>query len=251
MTFYNGTTALGPAATVTNGVATLNLNTLPVSATNSITAQYSGDSNYAASTSTAVTVPVSQSSTTTAVTYFPSSPVASQNVTLTATVSASARRGDADRHGSVLQRYDFAGDRHDLRRRGHIGDHGPRGRRQLGHGQYSGDANFIASTSPAVSMTVAATATSATTVTFSPSSPSYGQTVTLTATVTPISPLTGAPTGTVEFFNGTTLLGSETLTAGTNSSTASFTTSSLPVAANSITAQYSGDSNFTSSTSSP
>ena len=251
VTFYNGTTLLGSAATVTNGVATLNLNILPVSATNSITAQYSGDSNYAASTSSAVTLPVSQSSSTTAVNYFPSSPVASQNVTLTATVSAvspgagaptgtvqffngSTSLGTATISGGVASLVTSA----------------------LGTGtnsvtaQYSGDTNFVASTSPAVSITVAATATSTTTVTFSPASPVYGQTVTLTATVAPISSLSGAPTGTVEFYNGTTLLGSETLTAGTDSSTATFTTSSLPVAANSITAQYSGDSNFTSSTSS-
>ncbi len=117
--------------------------------------------------------------------------------------------------------------------------------------QYSGDANFIASTSPPVPITVAAAATSTTVVTFTPTSPFYGQSVTLTATVAPVSSSTAAPTGTVEFFNGATLLGTETLTAGPNSSTASLSTTSLPVGSNSITAQYSGDSNFTSSTSPP
>ena len=101
VTFYNGSTSLGPA-TVSSGVATLNLNTLLVGP-NTITAQYGGDSNYGASNSPAVSVPVSQSTSSTTVTYFPTSPVASQNVTLTATVT-SVRTGHRapDRDGSVL-----------------------------------------------------------------------------------------------------------------------------------------------------
>jgi trimeric autotransporter adhesin len=252
VTFFNGTTALGNPVTVTNGVATLNLNTLPASATNSITAQYSGDGNYAAGKSSAVTVPISQASSTTTLNFFPTKPVASQNVTLTATVSAVSPGAGAPT-GTVQ----FFNGSTSLGTATISGGIASLVTTALATGsnsvtaQYSGDTNFVASTSPAVPITVAATATSATAVTFSPTSPTYGQSVTLTATVTPVGTLTGAPTGTVEFFNGTTLLGSETLAPGTNSSTASFTTSNLPVAANSITAQYSGDTNFTSSTSSP
>ena len=200
-----------------------------------------------------MTVPVAQASSAVVVTYFPTSPVVSQNVTLTATVSA-ASPGTGTPTGNV-QFYN--------------------GTTALGSpvtisggvatlvtaalttgsnsitAQYLGDANFIASTSPVVPVTVAATATSATVVTFSPSSPVYGETVTLTATVTPISPLTTAPTGTVNFYNGSTLIASEPLNVGASSSTATYQTSALPVGDNSITAQYSGDSTFTSSTSSP
>ena len=57
-------------------------------------------------------------------------------------------------------------------------------------------------------------------------------------------PRGGTPTGTVEFLNNGTSIGTGTLSAGT----ATFTTT-LPIAANSITATYLGDTNFSSSTS--
>jgi hypothetical protein len=56
----------------------------------------------------------------------------------------------------------------------------------------------------------------------------------------------GTPTGSVSFLDGTTLLGSVVLSSGT----ASYTTSSLDAATHSITAVYSGSSNFVSVTSS-
>ncbi len=77
----------------------------------------------------------------------------------------------------------------------------------------------------------------------------YGATVTLTASVastaTVSSPL-GAPTGTVAFMDGASLLGTSNLSAGT----ATFTTSSLTVGSHFITAVYSGDANFVSIVSS-
>ena len=68
--------------------------------------------------------------------------------------------------------------------------------------------------------------------------------VTFTATVT--SPL-GTPSGTVTFLDGTTQLGSGTLTAGA----ATFSTSGLAAGSHAITAVYSGDPNFASMTSAP
>ena len=94
-------------------------------------------------------------------------------------------------------------------------------------------------------MTVAATANTTTTVTFSPSSPVFGQSVTLTATVAPTT--SGTPTGTVQFLNGTTLLGTGTLSDGV----ATYNATSLALGDNSITAVYSGDDSFTSSTATP
>jgi hypothetical protein len=74
----------------------------------------------------------------------------------------------------------------------------------------------------------------------------FGQAVTFTATVT-VKPgfATGTPTGTVSFFNGTISIGTSSLNGGV----ATLTTSTLPVGTDSITAKYSGDTNFTSSTS--
>lgn len=67
--------------------------------------------------------------------------------------------------------------------------------------------------------------------------------VTLTATV---SSSVGTATGTVSFYDGTTLLGSGTLASGV----ATYTASNLAEGTYSITAVYSGDSQFTSITSS-
>ena len=88
-----------------------------------------------------------------------------------------------------------------------------------------------------------------TTTTLSPTNPIvFGQSVTFTATVAAVSPGSGTPTGTVNFLDGTTTIGTdETLNS---SGVATFSTSSLPAGTDSITAVYSGDPNFTTSTSS-
>jgi hypothetical protein len=71
-----------------------------------------------------------------------------------------------------------------------------------------------------------------------------GQPVTLTATVKAVKP--GAPTGTVTFLDGVNTLGGSNLsTAGV----ATVSTSTLTVASHMITAAYSGDNNFSASTS--
>ena len=84
-------------------------------------------------------------------------------------------------------------------------------------------------------------APSATSLASAPTSPIYGQPATYTATVS--SPDGGTPTGTVRFSDGTVSLGTVTLSSGV----AILKTSELALGANSITASYSGDSNFTSS----
>ena len=73
-----------------------------------------------------------------------------------------------------------------------------------------------------------------------------GTSVTLTATIAGASGSTGTPTGTVTFLNGTTTLGSGSANA---SGVATYTTTQLPVGSDNITAVYSGDSNFYTSTS--
>ncbi len=244
VTFYNGTTSLG-TGTISNNVATLNTTSIPAG-TNSLTAVYGGDTNYATSTSPAVSVPVTVTASTTTVTVFPVSPVSGQNVTLTATV-ASTISGSPNPTGSVQ----FFNGTTSLGMGTLSGGVATLVTSSLATGpnaitaQYAGDSNFSASTSPVVNVTVAATANSTTTVTFSPSAPAYGTSVTLSATVAASGSGSGTPTGTVNFYNGTTLLGAGTINAGV----ATLVTSTLPVGTNSITAQYSGDTNFTSSTS--
>jgi hypothetical protein len=75
-------------------------------------------------------------------------------------------------------------------------------------------------------------------------SPFSGVPVTLTALAT--SSTTGTPTGTVSFYDGTTLLN----TAPIRNGSATYTPSGLAGGAHSITAVYSGDANFAASTSS-
>lgn len=77
------------------------------------------------------------------------------------------------------------------------------------------------------------------------SSPILGTPVTLTATVA--STTSGTPTGTVNFYNGATLLNSTPI-ALTNGS-ASLAISTLPVGAQSLTAVYSGSVDFLTNTS--
>jgi sugar lactone lactonase YvrE len=103
----------------------------------------------------------------------------------------------------------------------------------------------IPSDTSTVTATAASLVTTSTTLNASPNPAFDGQSATLTATVTPAP--TGSPAGTVSFYGGTTLLGTGTLNA---SGVATFTTSSLVVGADSITAVYAGDAGFTASTSS-
>lgn len=86
----------------------------------------------------------------------------------------------------------------------------------------------------------------ATTLTSSQNPSNFGQSVTFTATATSDG-FKITPTGTVTFFDGSTNLGTSNLNA---SAQATLSTSTLTVGTHNITATYSGDSNFASSTSS-
>jgi hypothetical protein len=112
---------------------------------------------------------------------------------------------------------------------------------------YSGDSSFNASSSAAVAVAMVK-ATTATALAADSTSVSPGTRITITATINSNS-LGNFPTGTVNFFNGSTKLAAVAVTAGTP--TATLQTSSLPVGQNSITAQYVGDSNYVGSTAPP
>jgi len=114
--------------------------------------------------------------------------------------------------------------------------------------RYSGDSVFVGSVSNTVLLTAAPTDTTLA-LTLSPNSSILaGQSVMLTAVLSPftVSPPTTTTDGEpVNFFNGTTPLGSGTLLGGV----ATLTTSSLPTGAVSLKAVFPGDSNYNSSTS--
>ncbi|MDD5102985.1 MAG: Ig-like domain-containing protein, partial [Candidatus Peribacteraceae bacterium] len=73
----------------------------------------------------------------------------------------------------------------------------------------------------------------------------FGQAVTFTATVTPVTPGADSPTGNVTFKDGGTTLGTATLGQGSGT----YPTTSLSAGTHTITAVYEGDTNYTTSTS--
>ena len=75
----------------------------------------------------------------------------------------------------------------------------------------------------------------------------FGQSVSMTATVAPVAPGAGTPTGKVTFLDGGVTLGTGTLSSADS---AAFTTSSLAAGNHNLTASYGGDPNFSGSSSS-
>jgi hypothetical protein len=119
---------------------------------------------------------------------------------------------------------------------------------------YAGDANYSSATTNPYILTASKAATNVV-LTANSTTVQVGQAVIITTTVTPVVvPAAGAeqnPTGTVLFLSGTTLIGSATLTAvsGTDSSTASLTSQTIPGGSDAITAVYQGDSTYATGTS--
>ena len=113
---------------------------------------------------------------------------------------------------------------------------------------YAGDTNFSTSTSSTLSLTSSQVTTSLALTTVPANSSTYGQSVVLTATLNPSSAENLGTTGeTVTFKNGSTTLGTGTLNS---SGVATLTLTSLPAGSGSLTALYTGDTNFVASTSS-
>jgi hypothetical protein len=239
VTFIDGATTLGTGSVNSSGQAAFVTAAL-AAGTHSVTAVYSGDANFNGSQSSAVSQAVAKAATTTSLTSSPNPSFQYQTVNFVATVIA--KYGGAVSgtvtfmegavkvwgtaslvNGSATLALSTTG----------VGSH-------TITAVYGGDGNDLGSTSPAITQTVLSKTATTTTVASSPN-PSYvGQSVTLTATVSPL-----ATTGTVSFMQGQTILGTRTLGSGQ----ATFTTSSLPAGSLSITAVYSGDTQYNSSTS--
>jgi uncharacterized repeat protein (TIGR01451 family) len=77
-------------------------------------------------------------------------------------------------------------------------------------------------------------------VTATSTSPLFGHAVTFTATVIPVSPASGAPTGTVTFFDAGTALATVPLSGGV----ARFSTAKFQPGVQAVTATYSGNTDF-------
>jgi hypothetical protein len=112
---------------------------------------------------------------------------------------------------------------------------------------YSGDVDFAAQ-SDTLTQQVDKIGTTAT-ITATPASSTYGDTVTLAAKVTPATTAFGLPTGTVSFVDGATTLGTVALAASGSASTATLTLTGLPAGAHTIKAVYAGTGLFAGDTS--
>jgi hypothetical protein len=111
--------------------------------------------------------------------------------------------------------------------------------------QYSGDNFDNSSTSPALAHQVLAATSTSLAASLNPSV--FGQGVTFTATVTSATP--GTITGTVTFKDGATVLGTGTISSGKASLTTSALAVTPPPLTHSMTAVYSGNATFGTSTS--
>ncbi len=243
--FMDGATILGTSA-LSGGVAVFTSNALSTGS-NSVTAVYGADANFAASTSAALTQTVNQSGTTTTLTKSPTAAIKfGQSVSFTATVAAvgpgagtptgialfedgSTVIGTGTLSGGIatFTTASFA-----------VGSHSIKA-------VYGGDSNFTTSTSASIGQTVAQASTTTKLTKNTSTSIHSGQSVTFTATLAAVSPGAGTPTGIVTFYDSGSLLGTGTLSGGI----ATFTTTTLPVGSNSITAVYGGDTDFSISTS--
>ena len=240
-----------------NGVANYTFSSGLVNGGNNISAVYSGDATYASVKSQTLVVTVEPSTTSLAVVPATTTPTAGLPFSVTVNVTVgSPPAGTVAPTGKVTLNVDGlptatasfvtgsgvttatfpsvtvnAGGSHPLQ------------------AVYAGDTNYAASTSPPVTVTIGKGAT-VTTLTASPTTLTAGMPETFTATITPANAAAGATftiTGTVSFYDGTTLLGAPVAVAA-NAATLPNITLSAGVL-HSITAIYSGDSSWSASTS--
>jgi hypothetical protein len=208
----------------------------------SIKAVYSGDGNYVESTSSTLTQKVAATATTTTLSSSGSPSARNGQVTYTATI-ASAPDGGTVSFNENLTAISGCGAQPITSGVASCVVTYPQAGSHSITAVYSGDNNYLESSSSTLTQTVAATATT-TTLSSSGSPSPFGGQVTYTATIA------SAPDGgTVSFKDGQTVIsgcGTQPITGGAATCGVSYTTAG----SHSITAVYSGDSNYLESSSS-
>jgi hypothetical protein len=231
--FYGGPSA--GSAPLVNGLATFSISNF-TPGSYSMTAHYDNSPSYLGSTSSAL-VQVVKAPTTTALTSSPNPSAFGQTVTFTATVTPATATGTVQflKGSVVLGSASLSGGRAQFSTSAL-----PAGANPI-TATYSGDSGNAASTSATVTQTVNKISSTVTLAASPASQATAGQTVTLTATVSPSS-----ATGTVQFLDGSTVIGSVPLVSGK----AAFSTSTLSAGNHSFKAVYGGDGNVNGSQSS-
>jgi hypothetical protein len=243
ITFKGDAVTIGTGTLDGTGTATLTSSSLN-GGTHSITAAYGGDATFAASTSASLSLTVNLASTSTALASSLNPSPFGQLITFTAMVTSGVDTptgtvsfldgttvlgtSSLDKSGTALfTTSSLSQSSHSIT------------------AVYAGDVNYAGSTSGILTEVVTAALPSTTTTMTSSVNPSVaGQSVNLTAQVQPNSG-SGVPTGTVTFMDSSGNLGMVTLSAGN----ATLTVSTFIVATHSLTAVYSGDSNYAGSSS--
>jgi hypothetical protein len=247
--FYVNGQAFGAPVTLNDGIATIQASTLPVGRY-SIRGDYSGNAGYRSSVSPTIDNQVINPATTTTVVSPSANPSAyGQALTFTATVAANAP-GAGTPAGTVQFLIDGVDFGPAVTLSGGRATCGPISTLSVGNHSitavYSGDTNDLGSTSDPVSQGVNPDAT--TTMVGASANPSaYGQALTFTATVAANAPGAGTPTGTVQFLIDGVDFGPAVTLSGGRATCGPIST--LSVGNHSITAVYSGDTNFQDSTS--
>ena len=235
VTFMDGTTALG-VGTLNSGVATL-VTSFNTGGSHSLTAVYGGDPGHTASTSSAQALGVATIPSAVTLTTSINPAAAGGQFRFTATVTPSSATGTVTFMDGTTPLYTPSNIGAGV---GELITALPTGKHSL-TAIYSGDANYVSSTSSVFVETVIGAPTT-TSLTSSLNPLPIGQGTTLTATVT-----SSSATGTVTFMDGTTTLGVGTLnSSGVATYAATFSAGGLHV----LTAVYSGDGLNATSTSS-
>ena len=245
VTFLDGSTTVG-TATLSSNSAQISTSSLSVSS-HSITAVYSGATDFASSTSAVLAQTINPISTTTAVSSSVNPAIAGQAVTFTATIQPGAGNSAT---GTVT----FMDGSTTLGTATAASNSAQLSVSTLGVGThsitavYSGSATFAGSTSSALTETVNQSSTTTTLVSnLNPAT--FGQAIPFVATVQTASG--GAATGTVTFYDGSSTLGTATVTNNNSQhNVAMLAFAGMIGGTHSITAAYSGDANYTASTSS-
>jgi hypothetical protein len=232
----------------TPSTATISV-TAPNVGSHTLQATYSGDTNYAAVTSSAVTFTIAKVATTLALTPATTTPLGGSALLVTATVSTAGSIG-ASPTGTVTFNLDGVSQGTSNVAGGTTATLTitvPESGSHTLQASYSGDGNFSSSTSPSVTITVTKTATT-TVVTPATTTPAAGSPLMVTATITPSTAGATQPTGSVTFTIDGVSAGVATVAAG-SPSTASANLTALTAGSHSLVATYSGDNVYASSAS--
>jgi hypothetical protein len=227
--------------------------TAPTSGSHTLAAVYSGDSNYAGSTSSGVTLTIAKTTTTISITPSTTTPTAGSTLQVTADISPSATLSTPP-SGTVTIMLDGVSEGTATVTSGSpatatLSFTVPTTGTHTLTATYSGDTNYSSSTTTSSVTINVSKSTPTVVVTPATLSPGVGSTLQLTASISPPSSGGTAPSGTVNFTLDGTPVGTALVTSG-SPSTATLTINTPAIGSHTIQASYSGDGNYNTASSS-